>query len=238
VPSSPSPSAAAPSPWSLADGRATVRAVSTEARLDVAAPAEGLLIHGPPGPDRLLGLDLRSAAGGPADHWVRGADLTAVYEPSDDRRLRATAMWRVHPAAVAAWELVVSAQTALLHAEAALAVISEIAGDDVRWTRDAAAGWTQLGDPRRLPADAAAVLVRRESSAVVGAVHPQDARRIEVAVAAGRSRVECGIFRAAIEKGVILRSRVLAAVGPATDADRWAAALCAAFAASPPFLDT
>lgn len=238
MPASQPPSAAVSSPWSLAAGVATVRAGSTEARLDVAVPAAGLLIHGAAGADRLLGLDLRSAAGVPADHWVRGADLTAVYEPADARRLRATAMWRVHPAAVAAWELVVSAQTALLNAEAALAVISEVAGDDVRWTPAAAGGWTPLGEPRRLPAEAAAVLVRRDSSAVVVAVHPQDPRRIEVAVAAGRSRVECGIFRTAIEKGVILRSRVLAAVGPAAGADRWAAELCTAFAASPPFLDT
>lgn len=232
------------SPWSLARTTATARAGATSARLDLAAPARGLAISGPDGDDRLLGVDLRAPAGPPADHWTRGADLTAVYEPDDARRLRATAMWRIRPtavapAAVAAWELVVSAQTALLHADATLAVVAEVAGDDALWTETANIGaWTPLGAPRPLPAEAVAVLVRRAATAVVVAVHPHDPRRIAVAVAGGRARIECGIFPAAIEKGVILRSRVLAAVGPAAAADRWATDLCAAFAASPPFLDT
>lgn len=228
------------SPWSLAGTTATIRARTTAARLDLAAPAAGLAIVGPDGDDRVLGIDLRAPAGPPADHWVRGGDLTAVYEPDDARRLRATAMWRFRPDAVAAWELVISAQTAVLHADAALAVVAEVAGDDALWTATAAGSraWTPLGEPRPLPATATAVLVRRGVTAVVVAVHPHDPRRIAVAVAGGRSRIECGIFPAAIEKGVILRSRVLAAVGPASGADTWAADLCASFAASPPFLDT
>jgi hypothetical protein len=36
----------------------------------------------------------------------------------------------------------------------------------------------------------------------------------------------------------LLRSRVLAAIGPAADATGWAGDLAAAFAASPPFLTT
>lgn len=232
--------AIAPASWNLSGAVAAVRAGAVEARLDLAAPATGLVVAGPAGADQLLGVDLGAPAVPPADHWVRGADLTAVYEPADGRRLRATAMWRRHPGPVAAWELVISAQTALLHADAALAVVSDVDGDDVRWTTadSPPSAWRPRGEPRRLPAEAAAVLVRRRTSAVVVAVHPRDPRRIEVASAAGRSRVECGIFPAAIEKGVILRSRVLAAVGPAAAAESWAAELCAAFAASPPFLDT
>lgn len=234
------PESVASPPWSLDGTRAKARAATTDARLDLAAPLAGLVLARDAGDDRLLGVDLRTAARPPSDHWIRGGDLTAIYEPDDDRRLRATAMWRLHPAAVAAWELVISAQTALLHADATLAVVSEVDGDDARWTTAASAGsrWTPVGEPRHLPAEAAAVLVVRSTTAVVVAAHPQDPRRISVATAGGRSRIECGIFAAAIEKGVILRSRVLAAVGPATGAERWAADLCAAFAASPPFLDT
>ena len=146
-------------------------------------------------------------------------------------------MWRVRPAAPAAWELVISAQTALLHADATLAVVSDVGGSDVHWA--AADGrWTPLGESRPLPAEAAAVLVRRAATAALMAVHPQDPRQIAVAAGDGRVRIECGIFPAVLEKGVILRSRVLAAVGAARGAESWAAAACAAFAASPPFLDT
>lgn len=223
--------------WSHADRVATVRAAGTEGRLDLAAPEAGLEIATADGVDRLLGVDLHGAAGAPVDQWARGGDLVAIYEPDDPRRLRATAMWRVGPAASAAWELVISAQTALLHADAALAVVSDVAGGDVHWA--AADGrWMPLAESRPLPPEAVTVLVRRAATAAVVAVHPQDPRRIVVAGTDGRVRIRCGIFPAAIEKGVILRSRMLAAVGGARGAESWAADACAAFAASPPFLDT
>lgn len=227
-------------PWSLAHGGATVRAAGTEARLDLAVPVSGLVITTADRVDRLLGIDLHAAAGLPVDHWVRGDDLTAVYEPDDPRRLRATAMWRVRPATVAAWELVISAQTALLHADAALAVVSEIAGTDLHWTELTACPtrWNPLDAAGPVPVAAGAVLVRRADTAVVVAVHPQDPRQMTVAADGRRARVECRVFPAALEKGVILRSRVLAAVGAARGAESWAGNLCAAFAASPPFLDT
>jgi hypothetical protein len=223
--------------WVRAGTVATVRAADTTARLDLTAPDAGLAIAAEDRVDHLLGIDLHAAAGAPVDDWVRGGDLIAVYEPDDARRLRATAMWRVRPAAVAAWELVISAQTALLHADAALAVVSEVAGTDVRWTA-ADARWMPPGESRPLPAEAVAVLVRRAATAALVAVHPQDPRRVVVTSDGGRVRIECGIFPAAIEKGVILRSRVLAAVGAARGAESWAGDICKAFAASPPFLDT
>lgn len=229
--------ATATAPWTLAALVATARAGTTVARLDLAAPAAGLVVGGT---DHLLGIDLRGPCGPPADHWARGADLTAIYEPDDRRRLRATAMWRLHPARVAAWELVVSAQTSLLHADAALAVVSDVACDGAAWAAPAAGPcrWQPLRGSAPPPVEAAFMLARRDTTAAVLAVHPQDPRHIDVVVGNGRARVACGIFPAAIEKGVILRSRVLAAVGPAAGAEDWAAELCAAFAASPPFLDT
>lgn len=232
--------ATATAPWTLTALVATARAATTVARLDLAAPAAGLVVDGAGAADQLLGVDLRGPCGPPADHWARGTDLTAIYEPDDRRRLRATAMWRLHPAAVAAWELVVSAQTTLLHADAALAVVSDVACDAVAWAAPDAGPfrWQPLHGAAPLPADAAFVLARRAATAAVLAVHPQDPRRIDVVVGNGRARVACGIFPAAIEKGVILRSRVLGAVGPAAGAEEWAADLCATFAASPPFLDT
>lgn len=223
--------------WKLEAGVATGSVAALEGRVDLAAPAAGIVVRPESRADHVLGIDLRAAPAAPTDAWVRGRDLAAVYEPDDARRLRATAMWREHPAAVAAWELVISAQTALWHADAALAVVSEIGGDDVFWT-ESGDRWTAPAAPGPLPPEAAAVLVRRHATAVVVAVHPQDPRRFAVTTARGRTTVECAIFPAAIEKGVLMRSRVLAAVGPAADAESWAQDVCVAFAAMPPFLDT
>jgi hypothetical protein len=226
-----------PTAWMLSGTVATSRAGATEARVDLAAADAGLAVASTDASDELLGLDLRGAATAPTDAWIRGADLTAIYEPDDQRRLRATAMWRVLADGIAAWELVVSAQTSLLHADAALAVVSRVACAEARWL-GADAGWRPLRDAGPLPREATAVLTRRADTAVLVAVHPQDPRRIAVELVRGRARVECGIFPATLEKGVILRSRVLAAMGPAATAESWAAARTAAFAASPPFLDT
>ena len=51
-----------------------------------------------------------------------------------------------------------------------------------------------------------------------------------------RAVVECWIFSSAIEKGVLLRSRVLAAIGPTTGDLEWASGLATAFSASEPML--
>jgi hypothetical protein len=201
-------------------------------RLDLATPAAGLALAGD---DRVLGLDLRTppAAERLVDHWARGDDLVAVYEPADPRRLRATAMWRSR-AAERAWELVVAAQTSLVESDSALAVTCDLAGGRIAWGRGTGAGviWNPLGEAA-VPTEATCLLVRREADAVLVAVHPADVRRILVASAAGRVRVTCWLFTAAIEKGVLLKSRVLAAVGPAADT-AWADALVVDLAASPP----
>lgn len=229
----PEPSTAA---WTLRGHVATARVAG--ARIDLAAPDVGLTMASDDGADELLGLDLLGGPPAPADHWIRGTDLTGIYEPDDPRRLRATAMWRSTPDGSPAWELVVSAQTALLHADAALAVVSHVACAEAAWLAAGEREWRPIRASGPLPEAAAAVLARRLRTAVLVAVHPQDPRRIVVDLAGSRARIACGIFPAVIEKGVILRSRVLATVGPARAADEWAAARSAAFAATPPFLDT
>jgi hypothetical protein len=204
--------------------------------LDLAAPAAGLALDGD---DRVLGLDLRSppAAARLVDHWARGDDLVAVYEPADPRRLRATARWR-SLAGERGWELVVSAQTALVESDSALAVTCDLAGGIIAWGRGTEAGvhWEPL-EATAVPGEATCLLVRRDADAVLVAVHPGDARRILVASEAGRVRVTCWLFTTAIEKGVLLKSRVLAAVGSAADT-AWADALVGRLAVSPPPLST
>jgi len=231
------PSSIAASGWSLA-GLVAGRAGR---QIDLAAPATGLGETLPVEADRLLGLDLRSPRGEArlVEHWVRGDDLVAVYEPADPRRLRATALWRPLPAPATGWELVVSAQTSLVESDPAVAVTCSLAADELLWSRGTAAGradWLPLPGPH-CPAEATCLLVRHGARAVLVAVHPADARRIVITRAGTLVQVACWLFSTALEKGVLLRSRVLAAVGPATET-AWADAILTAFAAAPPPLTT
>lgn len=230
------PPAACPA-WTL-DGLVASRAGAT---LDLAAVAAGVAITAAPDGDRVLGLDLRSTVERrcpPVDHWLRGDDAVAVYEPADPRRLRATAVWR--GAGDRAWEVIVSAQTALVESDSSIAVTCDLADGRVSWGRGHARGvvWLDADDAAVAPPEATCLVVRRPAETVLVAVHPGDARRIVLRRDAGRLHVACWLFSAALEKGVLLRSRVLAAVGPSEGSDAWAARLVAAQAAAPPPLTT
>jgi hypothetical protein len=212
--------------------------------IDLDQPRQGIMLagQGMPSASSLLGLDLRSACR-LADHWVRGDDVTAVYESSDTRHLRTTAMWRMHPSdgGTRAWELIASAQTSLLQSDSVLAVVSELEATDIQWGTSAADGVQWHAEP---PSEADCVLFRGAAAdgsvgtSVLVAAHPGDARRMTVRREGTRFIVECWLFSTALEKGVLLRSRVLAAVGSTADATRWAGDLAARFAASPPMLTT
>ena len=229
--------------------RATGRRMSdagsvVSAAVDLDQPRQGITLtrSGVAGSDSLLGLDLRSECR-LADHWVRGDDVTAVYETADARQLRTTAMWRLHTSdgATGAWELIASAQTSLLQSDSVLAVVSEIEAADILWgtCSDEAVQWHADPSP-----EANCVLLggggatAPEDTSVLVAAHPGDARRMTVRRDGKRVVVECWLFSTELEKGVLLRSRVLAAVGPTADATRWAGDLAATFAASPPMLTT
>jgi hypothetical protein len=203
------------------------------ATLDLDVPRDGIQC----GDDRLLGLDLRSPCGA-RDHWIRGRDVIAVYKPTDPRDLRATALWRPRPAgAAAAWEVIVSATTGRERSDASLAVISDVAAVDVLWGV-AAAG--RLRWETANPGAAQGVLLRRPAVGGGGSVfvagHPAETRRLATNCRADRVQVECWLFSAAAEKGVLFRSRVVAAVGPPDDDLSWAERLWNEFAAAPPML--
>ncbi len=227
-----------PALWSMAGSIATVEPAAGRGQLDVAHADRGLLVpDASGGHDALLGVDLAPLV----EHWLRGSDVIAVYEPHDARRLRSTAMWRAHGrcADVASWEVVVSAQTALLETDVAVAVRADVAADALLWSPGgAAARWESLAPHTSPPATARAILARRGSSSCLVAVHPADARRIDAVLAAGRGAITCRLFASALEKGVLLRSRVLAAIGPATGDQAWADRAVEAFDASPPPLTT
>jgi len=233
------PATHTPVTWAL-DG--TVARLGS-ARLDLESSATGIAVDSLRGTDHLLGIDLRAPVGmaaALADRWVRGDDIVAVYQPADPRRLEATAMWRSITGFRNAWELVLSAQTAVVESDPSLAVTCDVSAGEVIVGREIEGRlqWSPLGSSAPFPRDATCLAVCRSADAVLVAVHPADARRVVVVDEGVRLRIACWLFSAAIEKGVLLRGRVLAAIGPAGDDMRWADALVTAFAASPPPLTT
>lgn len=211
--------------WTLTDHVARAARHVRDASIDLDRPTDGIAIASRAADaDHLLGIDLRSAAR-LAERWARGTDVTAVYETTDARRLRATAMWRLDSAApalpreVAVWELVISAQTSLLESDSSLAVVSHVAATEF------------------VPVGAGGVLARRgDGTSALVLVHPDDLKKVSSEHRAGRGTISCWLFSAAVEKGVLLRSRVLAAIGPTAGDTNWAAAIAETFAASPPML--
>lgn len=216
-------------------------------------PDRGITFENPsllPTTTRLLGLDL--AAGPkpsrgrgpiePVEAWVRGIDLVAIYEPADARAVRATAMWRhwnTVDRRIAAWELIVSAQTSLPESDAAMAVVSSLPATGML-TADLdgnAVCWRIRGEATVDDGSCGVLLRCTGGLTALAAVHPRDRRRI-CAGRRGESEVdvECWLFSSLVEKGVLLRGRTLAAIGP-TDGDTdWATEIMRAFNASPPVL--
>ena len=232
------------SAWDATGTRLIDSRSASPAAIDLDQPRQGITVtrSGVAGSDSLLGLDLRSDCR-LTDHWVRGDDVTAVYETVDARHLRTSAMWRLHPSdeGTRAWQLIASAQTSLLQSDSVLAVVSEIEASDILWgtCTDGTVQWHADPSP-----EATCILLRRggatdsDSTSVLVAAHPGDARRLTVRRDGARIVIECWLFSTELEKGVLLRSRVLAAIGPAATATRWAGDLAAMFAASPPMLTT
>ena len=222
------------------------------ATIDLEDPTRGIACQRQPMPagtldaatacDILLGLDIRSECH-LTEHWLRANDVTAVYESTDARCLRVTAMWRWRPsqAMVHAWELVVSVQTSLEQSDSSLRVSAHVDAAVVLWgrQRNGSLVWSE-----ELLADATAVLLRRGAplstlaNSVFFCVHPEDLRQLLVRRDLDSVHVEYGLFSSAVEKGVLLRSRVLAATGPASNDTDWAATLFSAFTTAPPLLST
>jgi len=241
----PNPSRAA---WSLAGAIATCAAESPPSAIDLGRLRQGIALHHPDlrEPDGLLGLDLGSPSHR-VDAWCRGADLVAVYDTDDGPRVRTTAMWRAAPAWLAgaaprgAWcrEAVVSAQTALLEAEPRIAVVADVAGGAVRQVAFLGAGLRAVAVSAARPHGC--IVNWSDGRGLLFLVHPGDAADVGFEAAGGRVRIAARLFPAAVEKGVLVRSRVVAAVGSAPgpgEVPAWAEGIAAAFAASPPVLTT
>jgi hypothetical protein len=230
------------SPWRLDQRRATLDLGPLKARIDLDQPALGLqqltLAEGAVMPQQILGVELP-----PIEHdgdrfveaYLRGDDLIATYADVAQPSFRWQVYWRAllgrFPQALAAIEAIVSVQTGLLDSWPQLTLRSSVttagaavwraglAGAEPRFERfgpDCAAngitaveGWGCFGF--KLPGVAASY---------VEMVHPADFDSTSVETLAVSP---CGwwsaslrhlLFRERLEKGVILRSRVLALILP------------------------
>ena len=230
--------------WTLDGRRARDPRPGPAATIDLDAAREGIRLGSGPAADMVLALDLPPHAR-LVDRWLRGCDVTVVHESTDDRHLRTTAMWRLHtsPAPVRCWQVIVSAQTSQLESDSTLAVTSTFRaspGDEWLWGERTGDGFRW----RRQSHEAAtAVLLRRGAAdgglqSVLVAGHPGEVRGLEARGSHGLITIACAVFAPQLEKGVLLRSRVLAAAGPAAGDEVWAADAVTSFAALPPMLTT
>lgn len=232
--------------WMISAGQAVNLLAGPRSRIDLDDPSTGIEVwQALPHPERLLGIRLGTACRR-IDAWCRGGDVTAIYEPDGSTPLRVTAMWRAAPpwrdseAASNAWcrEVIVSAQTPRLEATPRITVTVDVAGGRATPVTFRSGNLTPAtaGDSRPQ-----GFLVPGPSGQLLAfVVHPADAGPIEVESADGRVRISASLFPTTLEKGVLLRSRVMAALGPATDdaCPDWVRTIARDFAASAPVLTT
>ena len=224
--------------WQLVGAQATLGFERFAAHLDVANPATGLgqfSVDGIQVDPRMRIFAVCPPEGGQSapvrlrESYLRGRDLVATYWESDASRFRIEIYWRdvtdQYSGALAAVELVLSLQTSLLDSQPRLTVSSLLPAAAV-W-RSAVDGPGSVAEqPLECPPDAV-----REFTAADGAgcfrfsihssgcdyvelVHPADfewssLRAARATEGPGTMLLTHRLFEQRLEKGVILRSRLL-----------------------------
>jgi hypothetical protein len=173
------------------------------------------------------------------EHYVRAGDLVATYSNRPAEQLRTQVYWRAgtHPrdGAIAAIELVVSVQTALLDSCPKLAITSHLhASEALRMTDSQSGSFTSVvppsaeADPDGIAGAPHCYLFRlpgRQYS-YIEMIHPADVQSSNwdgwLQGAHYRLQLRHQLFADRLEKGVILRARVLGVIVDRRD-DRAAA---------------
>jgi hypothetical protein len=220
------------SPWRLDGRRATLQLGSLAAGVDLDRPERGLDELTVAGAAieraRIMGVELpadQTARDRFVDAYVRGNDLIANYAEVSQPSLRWQIYWRVSserfPGALAAVEAIVSVHTGLLESRPELALRSALPGDGAVCWRKMANGGLETGVIDAPARDARASAHHQwtcfgfrlpDGLAYVEMVHPDDFTASSVLLEQNPSAsgsVRHRLFGDRLEKGVILRSRVL-----------------------------
>ncbi|MFH1923571.1 MAG: hypothetical protein ABIP48_27240 [Planctomycetota bacterium] len=245
--------------WQLDRHNAQLRVAQLTAAIDLSNPAVGLsglcLSGNSLGDARVLGIEMPSFPVGRADalaeSLVRGADLVADYEESENWPVRVEAVWRAgdrstSSGALAIIELVISVRTHRLESRPELVVQSALPTTDVlRLADQDTAQFDSIGREGPCvikPAGGPGCLLFRfpaseSSPSYAEMVHPADFvedRLRVVGESAPSVELRHRLFPGPLEKGVILRARVCAVFCRRDDDAQTAAQCYAAFSAAEP----
>ena len=245
------------------DGRGNVERLNVSINdlsgwLDLQRPQQGIQLSGGNATAELLAVRLPDT---PAhqfvDGWVRGGDAVAIHEPQNSRRLRATALWRLAtgPADLTV-ELVLSAQTAAVRSDGAIAVECRLPaaevipgicdGQRLDWLPPLPSGgdtqlpWRQLADAavlcllfrQSISGRSLAICVRRDEGREICL----QKHTLPEGPALPSFTLSTWFFPTLIEKGVLHRSRLAVTLGSQADDREWAAAAARSLASQPPLL--
>jgi hypothetical protein len=248
--------------WRVEDHNARLTLGELSGSLDLLNPAAGLgqlAVGGNPLAAAVLQVawpEREEPAEPPLEHYVRGGDLVANYGETSDWPFRAQLYWRTgthrgpqgQAAALAAIELVASIQTQLLDTQARLCARSRVAAREVFRLRDPRRAEFERCQPSRSKRfqrgqEPACFLLRLDDRLSYGEmVHPLDFHGSVLAFGSGPAGADVSLnhdlFLSPLEKGVILRARVLGVFLPRRDDQQALAAHYATFSAAEPPLTT
>lgn len=243
--------------WQLQGHSAKLELPGVEAALDLASPHLGLCdisLFARQVDGHVLGVryseDEGPIWGPPADHYVRGEDLVAVYEQTDDCPFRATLYWRVSGALAktggVAVDLIISVQTNSLDVTPELRSFSSFSDAEVVCFPASADGlrldvdrsMRLAGETPSRPIGCARVPLSRHDASYCEMVHPSDWRGLDVRQRGRGIELSWSLLGHVMEKGVIRRLRVRGIFLGGRAEDTVVSALYSDFAGSPPPLTT
>jgi len=226
--------------WQLRGTTASVRFARGEARLDLLRPQTGINLDGEEfAASRFMslatGVGNAALPASEVESYVRGDDLVATYATTAARPTRVQLYWRLFPIGAerqnSACELIISAQTPLWDCDPTIRM------------------QTDLSHVRAARQQAGITVCELAGATYLEAVHPHDFQETNLAWSRppatelpeeerGAVAIRQTLFAQRLEKGVILRARLLAAWLPRNVEESQIADLYARFAASPPVLTT
>lgn len=247
--------------WKLTHCSGSFATSEVSGNCQLLRPAEGVAISRISGEPvshlRVLGVSLPSvsdaSAGDFIEAFARSSDLVAIYAPTTDHPFRSQAYWRLQShervadgyPVLATIEAVASKQTDLLDSQPELTATSCIPFASAWHLQDQSDGRfaeIDLTSPQRFDKSVSVgCFVFRSvagSCSYAEMVHPKDFEKTEISLAVSQHRTVAEtchhLFAHRLEKGVILRARVLGLFLPPENDLQAAAAHYAAFAASDP----